>query len=273
MDAKKEYTVESLDTIAAALSYAMGTPPPACAAPRNPALSDYVDEAFHGERADRLVMYNPDAVARWIYEKYPMLFTSVKAHTEREVPLSAVMPSVTPVCFGTMYTGAQPAVHGIQKYEKPIITVDTLFDALVRAGKRVAIVTYGACSISMIFLGRAVDYYHFPSGGIEEVNAKAAELILRDEHDVIVIYNGNYDSAMHRTGTERAQALAELRVNDHAFGVLANLIRTHWRHHNTLLGFAMDHGCHDIDSGCGSHGLDMPEDIDVVHRYGAFPRA
>ena len=85
MDAKKEYTVESLDTIAAALSYAMGTPPPACAAPRNPALSDYVDEAFHGERADRLVMYNPDAVARWIYEKYPMLFSAVKAHTEARI--------------------------------------------------------------------------------------------------------------------------------------------------------------------------------------------
>ena len=24
---------------------------------------------------------------------------------------------------------------------------------------------------------------------------------------------------------------------------------------------AMDHGCHEIDGGCGSHGLDMPEDI------------
>ena len=272
MDHKKDYPVESLDTVCAALAYAMGIEPPACAAPRGAALSDYVDAAFSGEKAERLLMYNPDAIARWIYEKYPEYFRTVKKHTEREVALSSVMPSVTPVCFGTMYTGAQPEVHGIRRYEKPIITVDTLFDALVRAGKRVAIVTYASCSISMIFLGRAVDYYHFPDGDIEEVNAKAAELILRDEHDVIVIYNGNYDSVMHKCGTESARALSELRVNDHAFGVLADLIRAHWGHHNTLLGFAMDHGCHDIDGGCGSHGLDMPEDIDIVHLYGAFPR-
>ena len=45
------------------------------------------------------------------------------------------MLPVTPVCFGTMYTGAQPAVHGIQKYEKPVIQIDTIFDALIRAGK------------------------------------------------------------------------------------------------------------------------------------------
>lgn len=272
MSTEKECTAASLDTVCAALAYAMGIEPPACAAPRNAALSAYADTTFSGARADRLVMYNPDAIARWIYERYPELFGAVKAHTGCEIPLSAVMPSVTPVCFGTMYTGAQPAVHGIRKYEKPIITIDTLFDALLRAGKRVALVTYATCSLSMIYLGRDIDYYHFPEGGIEAVNAKATELILRDEHDVIVIYNGNYDSMMHKVGTEHPRALAELRVNTHVFGMLANLIRTHWGHHNTLLGFAMDHGCHDIDGGCGSHGLDMPEDIDIVHLYGAFPR-
>ena len=99
------------------------------------------------------------------------------------------MPSVTPVCFGTMYTGAQPSVHGIQKYEKPVITIDTLFDALLRAGKKVALITYGKCSLSKIFLERNIDYYHFDEGGIASVNAKAMEVILNDKHDFIVIYN------------------------------------------------------------------------------------
>ena len=38
-------------------------------------------------------------------------------------------------------------------------------------------------------------------------------------------------------------------------------------HMTNPLGFAMDHGCHEIDGECGSHGLDMPEDLNIVHSY------
>ena len=31
----------------------------------------YIDSVFGGEKADRVIMYNPDAIAQWIYEKYP----------------------------------------------------------------------------------------------------------------------------------------------------------------------------------------------------------
>ena len=261
----------SLDTICSTLAYAMGIEKPACAAQMNQDLAKYIDGAFNGSKADRIVMYNPDAIGQWIYQKYPDFFVSVKKNTDVEIPLSTVMPSVTPVCFATMYTGAQPSVHGIQKYEKPVLTIDTIFDALIRAGKKIAIITYEQCSISRIFLDRNIDYYHFEQGDIEEVNAKAMEVILRDEHDFVVIYNGNYDSVMHKNGPESAKALAELRINDHVFGIISNLIKTHWKHHNTLLGFAMDHGCHEIDGNCGSHGLDMEEDINIVHLYKAFP--
>jgi hypothetical protein len=34
----------------------------------------------------------------------------------------------------------------------------------------------------------------------------------------------------------------------------------------------MDHGCHEIDGGCGSHGLDMPEDLNIVHLYKGYRR-
>lgn len=68
--------------------------------------------------------------------------------------MKTVMPSVTPVCFGTMYTGAQPEVHGIQKYEKPVIKIDTFFDALIRAGKKPVIVATPKCSLSNIYLER-----------------------------------------------------------------------------------------------------------------------
>ena len=260
----------SLDTVCASLAYAMGIEPPAFAAAPNWELTNYIDKVFDGEKADRIVMYNPDAVAQWIYEKYAPYFDEVTKRTEVEIPLSAAMPSVTPVCFGTMYTGAQPEIHGIQKYEKPVIRIDTLFDALIRAGKKCALITYGKCSLGRIFLERDMDYFHFDEGGITAVNAKAAEVILKDEHDFVLIYNGNYDSVMHKKGPESAEALAELRVNCHVFGWISELIRNNWKHHNTLLGFAMDHGCHEIDGGCGSHGLDMTEDINIVHLYRGY---
>ena len=267
-----KHNSDSLDTICATLTYAMGIEAPKCAASKNEELSNYIDKVFDGEKADRVLMYNPDAIAMWVYQKYPEYLDNVQKYTEKEIYLSTVMPSVTPVCFGTMYTGAQPDVHGIQKYEKPVITIDTIFDRLIDAGKRVALITYAKCSLSKIYLDRDIDYYHFDDGDIEAVNAKAMEVILRDEHDFIVIYNGNYDSVMHKNGPKSARALAELRLNDHIFGMISNLIKTHWKHHNTLVGFAMDHGCHEIDGGCGSHGLDMPEDINIVHFYKGYSK-
>lgn len=269
----KKLNSDSLDTICAALAYAMGIEAPECAAEANGELINYIDKVFCGDKADRLVMYNPDAIAQWIYQKYPEYMTNVKNNTDKQIYLSTVMPSVTPVCFGTMYTGAQPDVHGIKKYEKPVITIDTIFDRLIAQGKKIALITYAECSLGKIYLGRDIDYYHFDKGDIEAVNAKAMEVILRDGHDLIVIYNGNYDSVMHKNGPESAKTLAELRLNDHIFGVISNLIRSHWKHHNTLVGFAMDHGCHEIDGGCGSHGLDMPEDINIVHLYKGYARS
>ena len=100
---------------------------------------------------------------------------------ELALPLETVMPSVTPVCFGSLYTGAQPAVHGIQKYEKPVIRIDTLFDALIRAGKKPCIISHGDASMSRIFLERDMDYFILPS--TPAVNAKAAEVILADKYE------------------------------------------------------------------------------------------
>ncbi len=259
----------SLDTICAALCYAMGIEAPACAAPASPELCAFVDEKLAGQKADRILMYNPDAIAHWVQDKYPQLMKEVPARTEIALPLTSVMPSVTPVCFGTMYTGAQPEVHGIRKYEKPVIKIDTIFDALIRNGKKAAIIGDNSCSMGKIYLEREMDYFLYDT--IDEINAKAVELILADEYDFIAVYNGNYDSLMHKHGPESIEALGELRSNSHAFAELSELIARHWQKHNTLVGFAMDHGCHEIDGGCGSHGLDMDEDLHIQHHYMVYP--
>ena len=260
----------SLDTLCAALCYAMGVDAPEYAAPACPMLTDYIDTKLNGAKADRVFMYNPDAIAQWLEEKYPQLLKEVNRWSELEIPYCSVMPSVTPVCFGTMYTGAQPEVHGIRRYEKPVITIDSIFDAMIRAGKRCVIISETNCSLAKIFLERDMDYFDYPT--IEQVNAKAAEVILQDKYDFIVVYNGNYDTLMHKFGPEGLESLTELRANVESFGTFSALIQQHWQSHNTLTAFAMDHGCHEIDGSCGSHGLDMEEDLHIRHRYQIYPR-
>ena len=101
-DKETKINSDSLDTVCGALAYAMGIEPPKFAAPKNRELANYVDKVFDGKKADRIVMYNPDAIAQWIYEKYPEYLNSAKKNTGKEIYLSSVMPSVTPVCFGTL---------------------------------------------------------------------------------------------------------------------------------------------------------------------------
>lgn len=259
----------SLDTICAALCSAMGVQAPKLSAAANEQLCEYVDSALGGKKVDRIFMYNPDAIATWLYQKYPAFLAETEKNSELALPLLTVMPSVTPVCFATMYTGVQPEIHGIRAYVKPVISIDTVFDALIRSGKKPAIVSTAGDSISKIFLEREMDYYIYDT--IEEVNAKAAQLITEDTYDFIAVYNGNYDSYMHKHGTESAEALSELRANSRTYGMFVKLIEQNWQSHNTLVGFATDHGCHEIDGGCGSHGLDMPEDIDITHFYKVIP--
>lgn len=246
----------------------MGIMPPVCASPANRELIKYIDSRLKDQRLDRVFIYNPDAIGKWIFEKYSPILDGARAVSELELELSSVMPCVTPVCFGTIYTGAMPNIHGITGYYKPVITTDSIFDALLRATKRPAIVCTEGDSLSKIFLEREIDYFFYPTE--DEVNRKAEELILADEHDLIVVYNGNYDTVMHKHGPESSEALAALKANNDAYCRFVSLIKESWGAHNTLVGFVMDHGCHAIDGDCGSHGLDMPEDMEIVQLYNIF---
>lgn len=260
-----------LDSLCASLCDIMGIDTPKEAAKSCSKITDYAQNVFGGEKADRIFMYNPDAVAEWIVEKYPHLVKEVINSAGIKVPFCTMMPSVTPVCFGTMYTGAKPEVHGIKAYEKPVIKIESIFDVLINAGKKCAICSTSGDSLSKIFLERDMDYFIFDT--VEEVDAKAVELIIKDEHDFILVYNRDYDMIMHKYGPESVEALAELRSNSEDFAMFDALIKKHWGKHNTFLGFATDHGCHEIDGNCGSHGLDMAEDLNIVHFYTAYPKS
>lgn len=232
----------------------------------NPVLTALAESKLGKEKVDRVVIYNPDAVALWIYQKYTSMFTKAALCSDVALPMLSVMPSVTPVCFASMYSGVMPDVHGIKKYEKPILTVNTIFDSFIKAGKKAAIVSTAKDSISMIFLNRSMEYFIYDTP--EEVNKKALELVDEDRFDLIVIYNGNYDGTMHKFGPEAAESLAALEKNINFYSELVEKINRQWKDHKVFYGLCPDHGCHEIDGDCGSHGLDMQEDMNVIHFYG-----
>lgn len=260
------YAPICITSVCASVLEAMQLPVPPALGPANPLLTALRQQTLGSRPADRVLLYNPDAVAYWLYQKYTPAFTPAALCSALAMPLRSVMPTVTPVCFASMYTGVLPEVHGIRKYTKPVLQTQTLFDFLPAQGKRCAIVSTAGDSISKIFLEREIDYYIYDS--VEEVNAKARALVAEDKYDLITVYNGDYDGAMHRHGPEGAESLAALERNVAFYAALVADVRRCWRGHNVLYGFCPDHGCHEIVGGCGSHGLDMTEDMNVIHFYG-----
>ncbi len=261
------YSQWNIAGVCASVAELMGFLPPEHAEGANRLLVDKAKCAIgEGEHFDRVLLYNPDAIALWLYTQHTDLMSPMAMCTDLQLSLGSVMPSVTPVCFATMYTGVMPKVHGILKYEKPVLKIDTLFDAAIRAGKRCAIVSEIDQSISMIFLEREMDYYLYDTP--DQVNQKAKELILEDKYDLVVVYNGNYDTTMHKFGVEAPEALEVLEKNCRDFAALVDACKEGWRGHHAFWGFCPDHGCHEIDGHLGSHGLDMDEDMNVIHAYG-----
>lgn len=257
----------SLSALCRDICDCMGIDAPSVAEPSGGRLKSLAGD----RKCERVVMYNPDAQAEWLVKKYPEIFEPVTSRCHLAYKFATVMPSVTPVCFATMYTGAMPEVHGIRKYEKPVLETDTIFDTLVRAGKKAAIVATKGSSMSIIFGGRDIDYYIIPADADADEKAvkKGIELIKEDKYDFLVIYNGNYDSMMHVTYPESEYAMHWLRHHADAFARIYSAVsETSKRSGRTaLVGYATDHGVHTNENGRGTHGADIPEDIEITHFY------
>lgn len=220
--------------------------------------------------ADRVLVYNPDAIAMWLFQKYTEEFAPVLRHVQLGLPVKTVMPSVTPVCFGTMYTGTPPQVHGIQAYEKHVITTDSLFDRLSGAGKKGAVVAVEHSSMAVLFDGRDIDYYILPYD--DEVTQKALELIKEDKYHFIAVYHQEYDDQMHQTGPESKESLLAMNHHIQAFDRLAQAVKEHWSAHDSMLCWATDHGIHQTEDGRGNHGDAVESDLNVMHFYGMLPK-
>lgn len=259
-----------LTKLAASVADAMGVPAPKQADEGMPEIAALVKANAKSGKAERVLIYNPDCIAFWLYQKYTEKFIPVMTRTSMALPMLAVFPPVTPVCFGTMYTGAMPAVHGIEKYEKPIIRIDTLFEALQRGGKKVALIVREGSSMSKIFLERRIDYFFCDSD--REVEDKALELIEKDVYDFLCVYHMDYDDAIHDTTPESERSLAALDRHNASFAALSDAVKKYWAQYDTLIAYCPDHGVHKTIMGVGDHFADIPEDMNMIHFWGFYPK-
>lgn len=218
----------------------------------------------------RLAILAPDAlgILPWRLWRDRMPFLS-SLHDNRSLVLESVMPPITPVNFACMLTGAELAVHGIDKpYQRDDGWIDfqceTLYDVVRDAGGQSA----GAGQqgyTGELLLARCADLAWVAERG----PAATVSALIESKYDdalpmFLIAQFGNVDSTFHRLGPSDPEVVPMLEELDHTLqGLTEFLTRA-----GTDIIFLADHGQHDIldpaQSGKrGAHNTDTPEDRQV----------
>ena len=226
-------------------------------------------EAAKGKQIEKIMLFAPDAIGEWLFQRHIDEFAPVIKEAPIQIPVRSMTPSYTPVCYGSMFTGMKPQEHGITKYMKPVLKVETIFDAASKAGKKVALVAVKDCSIDLIFRERKIDYYTEKYD--PEVNQRVLELLEKHDYDLIVAYNQEYDDLMHDSTPTDPEAIEAFRRHLKAFKKLAEAFNKRYQDRNRVIAFLPDHGTHiDPETGKGSHGTESPDDMEVRHFWGVY---
>lgn len=269
---------KDLTNFAATVAVAMGAEPAPTMNQGAPELTERLT-AEAGGKIEKIFALHCDAVPAWIVGKYPELFGEVRKYAPLAESFRSVMPSITPVCFAAMFSGNDPEHNGVPGYVPPMITPacvqpsikgETLMDSLVRAGKKIAVVTCADGCIASMLWNRGEDLYVIPGDDDAAMAQKAEELILNYDYDGIFLYQEDFDHTMHGSGPESEKALRVLKTITDRFGRLAGLFTGRWKEKRVMTVFNADHGCHLTPNG-GTHGSDCPEDMEMTWFFGAYP--
>ncbi len=240
--------------------------PEECGASAIASVVDHGEKLFGGAGlAEKVLLFCPDACADHQRDRRPDVFEKIEKIAGMRIRSTSVMPSVTPVCYGSIFSGTSPAVHGIQKYEKPVLRVETLFDVFAEAGKKVTILSVNGCSIDTIFRRRAIDYFSFRND--EDVHRWTLKLLKECDYDLVVSYMTGYDETAHHTGIFSGESMKQLELAAERFARLADCADAVWSCFNRLLAFVPDHGQHPAAEDQGTHGENLPEDMLTSHYY------
>jgi hypothetical protein len=241
-----------------------------CPAQNEAQLVGPVVEKMHNKsinKLEKLLIYSPDAIGDTFLDKFPESVSRLEKLCDIRVMSASVMPSVTPVCFASIFFGASPEIHGIQAYEKPVLKCETIFDVMAESGWECAIVAINNSSIDQIFRNRNIDYFSLRQ---QPAAFKTVEMLLeRFDYDLIVYYDAGYDDMLHKYGVFGQESIAAFNYSLSSFEQLCKRSDDVWSGKTHAQIFAPDHGGHDRCDGCvgGCHGEDIYTDMVLSHFY------
>jgi hypothetical protein len=233
-------------------------------------IINYSGSVLGQESIQKCLIYAPDAIGEVVFNKYPKLLKEIIRIAPLQIRTLSELPSYTPVSYASMFTGAKPNEHGIAKYEKIVLICDTLFDALIRAEKRVALVAVDGCSNSIIFQNREIDYFIEPHD--EMIENRAIKLVKSRNYDLILVDRQDYDRALHQTNPYSQKSINALKRLIKGFIRINRIFQKINARSSHLITFVSDHGAHiNPETGKGDHGSDSFEDVMLLHFWGVYP--
>ena len=249
------------------------------------AVKDLADDirAKAGGDIEKALIYHVDAVPAYIVEGQADMFEPVRRQTQICADFNAVMPSITPVCFGAMYSGAYPDENGVPCYLPPTLTpeliqprisCETVIEALVGAGKKVAVFTCSNGCIASMLYGRGADMFIIDGDDDEAMYRAADQAVESGKYDVIFLYQLSFDYTMHKYGPTSDEAMRVLGTLTRRFEAIAEHANAVWSDRRRLVVFNSDHGSHEVlddPDHKGMHGDDIPEDMKMKWFFGAYP--
>ena len=217
-----------------------------------------VDETMKGTNRLIVIVLDAFGMSTWIKAEHltPTLNQLGKIHS---AVIHSVMKSITPVNFSTMLTGASPEVHGITDRTMPL-KHETIFDVMRESGLRSATAARAVSSLGILISP------HADMPGIAESNMDVdvvdiAVSRLVDGFNLVWVQFLDADDAGHAYGPVSREGLDAAARVDANLGIVLDSARVN--------GYSVivlaDHGQHMVDEDRykGSHGTDMPEDLEV----------
>ena len=173
--------------------------------------------------------------------------------------IHSVMKSITPVNFATMLTGASPDTHGITDREMSL-RHETVFDVMRDKGLRSATAARGMSSLGILISPHA-DRPGIAESNLDiDVTDMAVERLM-EGFNLVWVQLLDVDDAGHAFGPYSDESMEALvRADENLKRILVTA-----KENNYSVVVLADHGQHvsDSDPSKGTHGTNMPEDIEV----------
>src|SRR5262245_6913074 len=74
------------------------------------------NEKAGSQAIEKCLIYAPDALGTHLIEQFSEEFDPVLQYAPLKIQVHSIRPAFTPICFASMFTGALPEGHGIQKF-------------------------------------------------------------------------------------------------------------------------------------------------------------